>query len=262
MRHGHRAAGVDLLVEQRHDRPRRGQYIAEAHHAESRLAAAPLQTLQHDFGEALGRAHHIGGIDRLVGRYQNEGLDVGLMRRLGRIPGGDDIVINARDDILFDDGHMLVGGRVVHRLHAVGRENIAQAKSVVRIADETDQIDLHRMFFGQRAQLSFDVVERQFGHFEQHQPTWVQSDDLPAQLRADGAAGAGDHDHPVADAGVEQTVLRRDRVSTQQIRHIDFAQIRQIRLAGHELLDFGDGLHVHAQGLELSQNLAATAAGQ
>ena len=57
-------------------------------------------------------------------------------------------------------------------------------------------------------------------------------------------------------------VFRRDGISSQQIRHVDFAQIRQIRLAGHELLDVGNRLHVHAERLELSQYLAPTAAGQ
>ena len=73
----------------------------------------------------------------------------------------------------------------------------------MRIADETDQFELHRLLFGQRAKLSFDVVEREFGHFEQDQAPRLQPDDLPAQLRADGTARTRDHDHAVANAGIE-----------------------------------------------------------
>src|SRR6266404_7224299 len=79
MRHGYRPTGFDLLIEQRYNRTRGCQHIAETHHAKPRLAAAPMQALQHDFGESLGRTHDIGGIYGLVGRYQDESLYLGLM---------------------------------------------------------------------------------------------------------------------------------------------------------------------------------------
>ncbi len=141
MGHGHRAARFDLLVEQGHHRPRGGQYVAESHHAKARLAAATMQPLQHDFGEALGRAHDVGRIHRLVGRDQHEGFDLGLVRRLRGIPGGDDIVVNALDDVLFHNRYMFVGRRVVNGLHPVGVKDLAHAKLVMRIADEPDQLD-------------------------------------------------------------------------------------------------------------------------
>src|SRR3984957_1666305 len=43
MRDGDRPAGFYLLIEERHDRPRRGQDIAEPHHAKPSFTAAPVQ---------------------------------------------------------------------------------------------------------------------------------------------------------------------------------------------------------------------------
>src|ERR1035437_4940855 len=119
MRHGDRPTGFDLLIEQRHHRTRRRQYIAETHHAKPRLATAPMQALQDDFSESLGRTHDIGGVHGLVGRYQDKGLYLGFMRRFGGIPGRDDVVVDPFNDILFDNGYMFVGSSVVHGLYPV-----------------------------------------------------------------------------------------------------------------------------------------------
>src|SRR5438270_320958 len=58
-------ASCDLLPEARNHTACAAEDIAKAHDHE--LRAAVLQALADDFGEALGRAHHIGRIDGLVG---------------------------------------------------------------------------------------------------------------------------------------------------------------------------------------------------
>ncbi len=102
---------------------------------------ALLQRLQHQLGQALGRAHDVGGIHRLVGRDQHEGLHPGLERSLGRVPGADDVVVDALDHVVLDDRHVLVGGGVIHRLHAEGREHFTHAMPVVRIAEQRHDLD-------------------------------------------------------------------------------------------------------------------------
>ena len=121
MGHGDRTAAADLLLEQRHHRAGGCQHVAEAHHAEARVRGALLQRLQHQLRQALGGAHDVRRVHRLVGRDQHEGLDPGLERRFRRVPGADDVVVDALDHVVLDDRHVLVGGRVVDRLHAEGR---------------------------------------------------------------------------------------------------------------------------------------------
>ena len=170
VRDRHRAAAADLLLEQRHHRAGRGEHVAEAHHAEARVRGALLQGLQHQLGQALGGAHDVGGIDRLVGRDQHEGLDAGLEGRLGRVPRADDVVVDALDHVVLDDRHVLVGGGVIDGLHAEGGEHLAHAVAVMRVAEQRH--DLHRQLLVRRdlLQLALDVVERQLRHLEQHQP--------------------------------------------------------------------------------------------
>ena len=101
-----------------------------------------MQTLQDDFRKTLGRTHDIGGIHGLVGRHQHEGFDLGLVRRFGGIPGGNHIIVYPLDDVLLDDGHVLIGRRVIDRLDPIGLQNVAQPEFVVRVADESDQVYL------------------------------------------------------------------------------------------------------------------------
>ncbi len=144
---GHRPSRLDLLVEQGDHGARGGEHVAESHHAEARLRAATMQALQHHLGEALGRAHHVGRIDRLVGRDEHEGLDLGLVRSLGRVPGRDHIVVNALDHVLLDDRHVLVRGRVIDRLDPVGLEDLAHALLLVTVADQADELHVQGILF-------------------------------------------------------------------------------------------------------------------
>src|SRR5215207_47236 len=68
-----RAAGGDLAPEDRHDRARGAEHVAEAHGAEGRLREALVGRLDGPFRERLGGAHHGGRRDRLVGRDEHEG---------------------------------------------------------------------------------------------------------------------------------------------------------------------------------------------
>ncbi|OIQ75235.1 hypothetical protein GALL_431020 [mine drainage metagenome] len=61
----HRAATIDLRLEDRHDRPGGAKHIAEPHGREAG-ALAGLLGLDDRFREPLGGAHDIGGIDGLV----------------------------------------------------------------------------------------------------------------------------------------------------------------------------------------------------
>src|SRR3984957_21086628 len=139
-----------------------------------------MQALQDDLGESLGRTHDIGGVHGLVGGHQDKSLHLGLMSRFGGIPGGDDVVVNSLDDVLLDDGHVLVGGGVVNRLDSICLQDVAQTKLVMGVADESDQIDGKRVLIRKGSQFALNVVQGKLGHFEQDEALWAQTNDLPA----------------------------------------------------------------------------------
>ena len=75
MGHRDRAAVLDLFQEQRHDRTRRPEHVAEADDGEAGVRRGFLQRLQDHLREALAGAHGAGGAHRLVGRDQDEVLN-------------------------------------------------------------------------------------------------------------------------------------------------------------------------------------------
>jgi len=125
-----RTTATDLLLKQRHDRTGRSQNVPKAHHAEACLSGALLQCLQDELGQALGRAHDVGGIYGLIGRDQDEGFDTGLERRFRRVPGADDVVVNPSTRCARRS-HVLVSGGVVDGLYAEGGQDLAHPVPVM-----------------------------------------------------------------------------------------------------------------------------------
>ena len=125
-----------------------------------------MQRLQHDLGKSLGRAHHIGWIDGLVGGDEDEGLDFSLVGGLGGVPGGDHVVVDSLDDVLLDNGDMLVSGSVVDGLNAVGLKNVTKPMFVMCIAEQPDQVHRALARFQQPPEFALDVVQRNLRHLK------------------------------------------------------------------------------------------------
>ncbi len=71
----HRPAARDLLAEDRHDRARRSEHVAEAHGDERRLVLDLAERLDDPLGERLAGAHRGLRVDGLVGRDEHEAVD-------------------------------------------------------------------------------------------------------------------------------------------------------------------------------------------
>ncbi|EEF93558.1 hypothetical protein CATMIT_01810, partial [Catenibacterium mitsuokai DSM 15897] len=109
--HGDRAAGADLLAEQRHHAAGRVEHVAEAHGDEAGLALVG-QGLAGHLGQTLGRAEHVDRVDRLVGGDQHEGADPGRAAGAGDGFGGQHVVAHRFAQLRFQQRHLLVGGGV------------------------------------------------------------------------------------------------------------------------------------------------------
>ena len=160
MRDGDRSAVANLLAEQRHHRARRSQHVAESDHRERRARAALVETLQHELGETLGRAHDVRRQHGFVGRDQHERLHAGGDRGLGRMQRAEHVVVHALDHVVLDERHVLVGGRVIDGLDLVSLEHLAHALVVMRRADQGDDLDVQRVALSEIVQRLIDRVER------------------------------------------------------------------------------------------------------
>ena len=135
VRDGDRPAARDLLLEARDHAAGAAEHVAEAHQHE--LRAAALQALADDLGEALGRAHHAGRIDRLVGRDQHELLDLRRHRGAREHPGAVRVVAHRLPGVgLLHQRHVLVRGGVEHDARALAREDVLDQRRVLDVADD------------------------------------------------------------------------------------------------------------------------------
>src|SRR5579863_3353355 len=130
----------------------------------------------------------------------------------------------------------------------------------MRVAEERHDLGRELLAGDDFLELALDGVERELRHLEQDQPVWTQANDLPAELRPYGAAGARDQHALAADAGSGKSRFWRNRITPQEVGHVDISQLVDLGLAGNQIGQIRQGLHVHAEGLELSQDLAATPA--
>jgi hypothetical protein len=173
------------------------------------------------------------------------------------MPGADDVVVDALDHVVFDDRHMLVGRRVVERLHAKGRDRTAHPVTVMHGTEQRHDLDIQPVCLTQGLQFLIDLIEVVLAEIEQHQPARAQFDDLPAQLRADRATGTGDHHRLAADAGVEQIEVRRHGFAAQQVGHIDIADVIEAGLAGQQIADIRHRLQTYRLVAEAVDDLLA-----
>ena len=147
---------------------------------------------------------------------------------------------------------------MIDGLDAVRLDDLAHAILVVHAAEQRRDLEVAVLRGGDVPQLAVDVVERQLRHLEQQDAARTEARDLPAQLRADRTAGAGDHHDLVADARVEQPQIGRHRLAAEQVARIDVTNVLDARLADDDVADVRHGLDVHAQRLERGQDLAAS----
>ncbi len=134
MRHGHGAAGGDLLHEQRDHAAGGAQDVAEADDGRAHRALAG-GVKEHDLRGALRRSHDAGRIDGLVARDEHETLDVVADADLGQVARGQRVVAEILERILFAQRDVLVRRRVQNDLRPRARNQIFQHLGV-RDVDE------------------------------------------------------------------------------------------------------------------------------
>ena len=196
LRHRHRAAALDLPAEDRDHRARRAEDVAEANGDEARLdLGAPRERLDDPLAERLRLAHHVLRVGGLVGRDQDEPLDPGLDRDLGERPRRERRCSTppaagspraSRRACTRRRGRRPAGGSARRPAASSRGRRSWRAPGIgggeVALADE----------------LALDLEQRRLALVDQQQPRRAEPRELPAQLAADRAAGAGDEHRLVA----------------------------------------------------------------
>src|SRR5690625_4972086 len=140
------------------------------------------------FGYALGCAHDIAGIDRLVGGNENKGANAVAHGGVGQPPRANDVVAKRLAHLVLQHGQMLVGGGVKNDF---GPRATEQGFNRGRIAHVTQHGFYHQVAEF-RLELVIDAVQVVFTAVQHDQAGRVEVGNLPAQLGAYGPATAGD----------------------------------------------------------------------
>ena len=139
MGYGHRAAGCDLLFEQRNHAAVGTQYVTETHRHEFCLIMS-VESLHDHLTDTLAGAHDIGGIYRLVGGDHDKFFCTVLGSRHGGLPGAEHIVLHSLVRAVFHQRHMLVGCGMIYDIRLMGFKNRIDPVGIADTADEHHQI--------------------------------------------------------------------------------------------------------------------------
>ena len=96
-------------------------------------------------------------------------------------------------------------------------------------------------------ELALDLEQIRLGVVEEHEPRGADARDLPAELRADRSARAGDEHDLAGQVARDRGDVDLDRLAAEHVLHLDRAQLaRQVEVAGDELGETRQRLHRHA----------------
>ncbi len=133
-------------------------------------------------------------------------------------------------------------------LHPVIGERLPHLSRVADRAEDGHQLDLHRL--RQTAQLAVRGEERDLAHLVEDEPLRRAFDQLPTELRADGAAGPGDEDglagigdRPFHQRGLH-FVAPEQHLRLQRLKPVDQC------LGADELREGGQRLHLEPHRLQ------------
>ncbi len=227
-----RPAPVDLFLELGNDAARAAEHVAEADHFEARLAAV-LQCLADHLAEALGRAHDVGRVPRLVRRDEHEFLHAVVDGGARNDIGAAHIVLHRLPRVrLLHEGNVLVGGRVEDERRRVLVDHLVHAPRVLDVAHDAR----HRNVRERLAQLLVDLVDRVFTHLVEDEHRRLESGDLAAKLGTDRSSRARHEDHLSRQQIVEARVVKRDRLALHQVFESDLADPRRMDLAADHVV--------------------------
>ena len=238
---GDGTAALDLLLKQRDHAAVAAQNVAEAHGDALHIGIVGKALDQH-FAQALGAAHNVGGVDRLVGGKLHKPFNAMLCGGGQQIFGAHNIVFDGLGGADLHQRDVLVRGGVEYDRRVVGFKNLVQTFFV---ADRTNQGQDGRCRAVPPAQLGFQLVGAVFVNVKNQEPPGLVAHDLAAKLAADGTAAAGDQHDFVVQIFRDLGVVQLNFIAGKKVRRVQFAEARRQRIAAfvHRV---GIGNHTHA----------------
>ena len=222
----------DLLPEQRHHAASASQHVAKAD-SDIGQAAPERGGLHQQLGDALGRAHHTGGIHRLVGRDENKALDTMGLRKPQQVGCSFHIIGYGFSDIHLHQRHVFVRRSVEDGVWLVGVEHLAEAVEVPHVGDDLLEFQSGPL----PPQLIGNGKDAVLAMPHQYQRLRIAARDLAAQLAADGAPGPGHHHAAATQHLANGSDIGLHRLAAQQVFDVHVTELAHADPTGQDVVE-------------------------
>ena len=152
--------------------------------------------LYHQFTAPLGCPHHIGGVDRLIGRKQHKIAHAEFVGNLCGVVCTENIVFNSFVGAVLHQRHMLVCRGVEHACRVKFRKHFPQSRFFAHGANANFNLRCAEILTVQRI---FQCVGVVLVNVKNHDFGGRVFGNLPAKLRPDRPAAARDQNDLVSD---------------------------------------------------------------
>ena len=173
---------------------------------------------------ALGRAHDIGGIDRLIGGDHHKALHLIFFGKVHHVERAEDIVLDRLGRRNLHQRNMLMRRRVEHDLRMIFGKDAVHFRVVAHRRDQGNEIQAVAVL---DIQLLLDVVGVILIDIHDDDLFGAVLSDLAHQLGADGTAAARNHTDLAVDKITDLLLVEGDRRSAEQILDLDVLDLRE-----------------------------------
>ncbi len=167
------------------------------------------------------------------------------------------LLLTASSGCALEHREVLERGRVEHDVRPRLLEHLTDADGVADVGEHA------RLVGEQRAAVEHELhgVQRRLVSVEEVELRRAVPRDLPAELGADRAAGAGDEDRAAGEVAGDVLDVDVDLVPAEQVGDVDVADVGDLHLAVHDLRQRRQHLDAHARGVGVLDDAAHRAGG-
>ena len=165
----------------------------------------------------------VAGCTALSVETSTKRLDARLARDPRDEPRGERVVAHRLDRVALHQPDVLVGGGVEDDVGRCSAKHLAHPLALLAVGEhgrERRRVDVAVVL-----ELALDAEEVVLGVVDEDQPPRRDARDLAAQLGADRAAGAGDHDDLAGEVGADAVELHAHRLAAEDVLDLHLAHL-------------------------------------
>ena len=198
-----------------------------------------IHGLHYHLAEPLARAHDVGGVDGLIGAYEQHALCAEFIRCEGNVERSEDVVFDCLIGAVLHQRHMLMRCRVENELGMIGFEDRIDPCRIAHGTDERFKMQLGIFCH----ELNLDSIGIVLIYIKDDERFRFVSRYLTAKLAADGTASAGDENDAAHDVFLDAGKVNMHRVTAEQVFNLDITDLLNAYIPVCELINTGKNLY-------------------